>query len=76
MKNVMSSPEDTSPAYSRRQALLAVGKYSVALSGAAVVALSAEEAAAAIVCRDYSIDELDELGRRRRRRVIRKCFDV
>ncbi|WP_142495111.1 hypothetical protein [Thalassovita litoralis] len=44
-----SSKTSTKP-YTRRDALLAVGKYSVALSGAAVVALSAEEAAAQAAC--------------------------
>lgn len=40
----------TQTSYTRREALLAVGKYSAALGGASVVALSAEEAAAQAAC--------------------------
>jgi hypothetical protein len=46
----MSSQKDTPATYSRRDALFAVGKYSAALTGAAIVALSAEEAAAQAAC--------------------------
>lgn len=36
--------------YSRRDAFRAVGRYSLALTGASIVALSAEEAAAQAAC--------------------------
>lgn len=46
MADSSTKPEN----YSRRDALRAVGKYSLALGGASVVALSAEEAAAQAAC--------------------------
>lgn len=43
-------PNSETVNYSRREAFRAVGRYSLALTGASIVALSAEEAAAQAAC--------------------------
>lgn len=45
-----TTPQAEPKTYSRREAFAAVGKYSAALGGATIVALSADQAAAQAAC--------------------------